>query len=74
MNGKKREHKYENCQTGDKHAMTIVDRGQQTGKILENTYTKKKSQKGKWLKINNRKADVRMNRCEGLNADISLET
>ena len=28
MNGKKREHKYENCQTGDGHAMTIVDRGQ----------------------------------------------
>ena len=45
MNGKRREHKYENCQTGDGHAMTIVDRGQQTGKILENTYTKKKKKK-----------------------------
>ena len=37
MNGKKREQKYENCQTGD-------------GKLI---YTKKKKgQKGKWLKIN----------------------
>ena len=61
---KKREHKYKNCQTCDGHAMTIVDRGQQTGKILENTYTKKKGQKGKWLKINNRKAGMRINKCE----------
>ena len=28
MNGKKREQKYENCQTGDGHAMAIVDRVQ----------------------------------------------
>ena len=44
---KKREHKYENCQPGDGHAMTIVDRGQQTGKILKNTYTKKKKSERK---------------------------